>query len=802
MILGLEPLGLSPLGLPYDPSGDLSVSNPLEGALFDASLRRSFLVYAQPLNTITGNRETVKLGDGFASQSDDTLPDLVSTPLPHALFKAGLVSPYSSTNRVMSGGQIVDNALPSQGEMVFELNSGRLLPLKSLEWDLSPVSVLLGRPEYRLSQFAPIFQGVTGSINTSNPSECHVPLLDKTYRLKTPIITETYRGSGAALRGNGTTTFASGTCPFPSGSMTLECWIRPKTSSAVQKDLVGWRNGSSAGQRQIRFSSIAGPNNAPEVVIRNDAGTQFILSSSSTGLNVLVPASMYHLAFILDAANLSLSLVVDLDNLSQSVYVMPVTGTFATTLNTLAFLRTPDIASNFADVDIDEVRVYPSALTIDQINANRDRQLSSASSMSAYYKIDEGTGSTLFDSSPGAHNLTISGAVKWVGSLEGSTDLAGQTPPLCEGVSRQLEPVSVDAQNYVYEVSRNPTTSTIVVSSVADKGDPTYVIDAPVSDIYDWVPIVGHCVTSRMGTRTLLRLQAPPQGTLTVSVTSDVVDFAGLILRLAQDYPVVGNRFDNTEIDLIAFTQASNNYPQIVRLCLRGENPNIWDAIQDLAKKSGAWVTVRRTGELTVKVLEEPTTAKFRLNENDVQSGGVSLIAKTLAVKRVTLKYRPYQTTQQAGNLSTSLSQATIADLGKPYRSVSTPVSRGVLRARPSAEDLVQDTLYDDPEEVYNEALRRQVLWGVNRATYALPLSRGLYQYSIGDVIEVSILGVDGNYVENLQNALLVIVGYQEDPSSNAVTLEAWGRYYTYGNLISDIGEVFVTDDGQKIVID
>lgn len=815
MIFGLEPFGLSPFGLSYDPTGDLSVPNPLAGLLTDSSLQRSYLVYALPLNTLTGLREIVKLGDGFASQSNDTLPAPLLSSLPHALFKAGLVAPYASTNAVMANGQIVANALPTQGVISFETNTLRLLHLKSLEWDLATIAIMVGQCEARLSECVTIFNGVTASIadtaagassssGSANPSQCDIPLLDKTYRLTTPIITETYRGSGAALRGDGSTTYAAGTCPCPSGSMTIEAWIRPKTLAATAKDLVGWRNGTLAGRRSLSLIS-GGLNNTPAAVVRNDAGTSFILSATSAGSFVLSTAIMYHLAFILDAVNLILTLIVDLDNLTQTVYTMPLTGTFLTTLSNLTLLRSPDTSANFADADIDEVRIYPVALTIDQLNANRDIQLPDPSITAAYYKVDEGTVTTLFDSSPGAHNLTVSGTLKWVGSLEGDASLAGQYPPLWEGLHRQVEPVSVDSQNYVYEVSRNPSATIVTVSSVADKGDPVYIIDTSIADIYDWTPVAGHCVISRMGTRTLLRLQTPPQGTLTVTVTTDVTDFAGIIRRLAQQYPVASNRFTNLEIDLVTFAQTSFKYPQIVFTGLRLANANIWDLMQELAKKSGAWLTVLRTGELTVRVLEEPLTPKFFLTENDVAADAVVMVNKTLAVKRTTLNYRPYQTVQQPNNLATSLSPATKADLGKPLRSVSTPVSAAVLAARPSALDLTQDTLYDDPGQVYTEAVRRQALWGVNRATYSLPLSRGLYQYNIGDVVGVTIQAVDGSYVENLLNAILVIVGYTENANTSSITLQCWGLQYKEVlamGLIADDGTALTTDDGLSLVID
>lgn len=807
MLFGLGPFGLSPFGLPDDSSGSFSISDPFQAFLTDSQASRTFLLFARPRNQITGEIINITLGDGFASQEDDTLPDEASTPTPHVLFRAGLLNPYYSSHRVMQSGQLIDNSSVSnpeavtgngqEGEIVFELATNRLSTLKLLEWDAAIVQILLGRPESRLSEFGVLFNGVTGTINASNAMECHVPLLDKSYKLSSNIINETYRGSGAALRGNGIDTYVDGTDPCPVGSMTMEVFIRPRTSASAQKDIIGWRNGTSAGQRVLRFSNLL--DNAPAAVVRNDSGTPFILTSTSLTAGVLAPFKMYHLAYVLDAVNLKLYLIIDLDYLTQQIYSMDVTGTFNTVLSNLTVLRTPDVSANFADIDISEARIYPRALTIDELNASRDLVLSDPTITQAYYPINEGTGTTLFDTSGGAHNLTIHGALKWVGSLEGDSTLAGQYPPLWEGINRQVEPVNVDAQNYVYEVSRNPVN--ITVSDVSDKGAPTLIMDAPVSDIYDWIPVAGHCVTSRMGSRTLLRLEAAPQGVLTVTTETDTKDYANVIRRLAQVYPTLANRLSNDEIDIVAFSQTAVKYPAAISIGLRNSNRTLWDLIQEIAKKSGAWAIFTRLGMLTTRVLEGPSIPKFRLTEKDVQSSAVVMLAKTLAARRTTLKYRNYSTTQQPTALATSLSPAEIADLGKASRSVSTPIDVRVLAVRPAAQDLVQETLYDDPFEVYTEAVRRQGLWGVNRATYLLPLTRGTYQYEIGDEFEASIQAVDGSYVENLQNAELVVVARTEDANQNTV-LECWGLNQGYGFIATDGNDVLVTDSGESIVID
>lgn len=794
MIFGFQPFGWAPFGY-YIPGEDLSIPSPVTSLLANPGLFRTYLLLARPYDYIAGERVDIILStDGYASWPDDTLPDDTVTLYANRLFRAALLSPYNARNAVMSGGSLSADPLPSQGDTTIENASGRFRHLLKLEWDAAYCQVLLGRPEFSLSQFTPIFTGVTGTINSSTVDEIHLPLLDNSRLLRKPIIPDIYRGMGAAIRGNGSTGYATGSLDCPEGAVTIELRVRPLSSASTSKVFCGWRNGSGvAGQRILRFSNTGA--NALEALVTNDAGTTYTVP----GMTPLSTFKLHHIALTLDPAENVIFLYVNPGTNTEQAISQVTTGTFNTFLDTFSLMRLPDTSAQFADIDIDEVRVWDIALSRDEIIANKDREIPpTTDNLYAYYRCNEGTGDTLFSAVLSKADLTLSGGYSWVGSLEGGPDIAGQTPPVWEGLRRQVEPVNVDPQNYVYEVSRNPT-GAITVSDVQDSGSPSYTMDSPVSDIYAWSPVAGHCVTAYMDGRTLLRLEAAPQGTLTVTVTSDTLDTAAIVKKLAKTY----GGFTDSQIDLLSFALTTASYPATVGIGSRLEPRHTWDMMQEVARKAGGWVTMTRQGLLTIKILSRPSVPKFRITENDVQVGGVALVARTQAVKSVRLGYRPYSTTQTS-DLATSLTEAEKADLGQPLRYTSpTPVDVTLLSARPDALDLIQETLYDDEDDAYQESLRRAEIWGRDCGTWVLPFTVGLFQYQIGDEIICDIREENGEYVENLREHKLVIVEYIEDPKLDTINVFGWGEIPTPIDIIAtDEGEGLGTDDDEGIGAD
>ena len=108
-------------------------------------------------------------------------------------------------------------------------------------------------------------------------------------------------------------------------------------------------------------------------------------------------------------------------------------GTANYTVNIGAGAYDPLGSSRYYDGNLDEIRVWNSARTIDEIKANMFKQLNGdESNLQAYYKMSTATGTTLVDNTSNSNDGTISGAT-WgtnyvpLGNLNSSyqTDMEG-----------------------------------------------------------------------------------------------------------------------------------------------------------------------------------------------------------------------------------------------------------------------------------------------------------------------------------------------------------------------------------------
>lgn len=787
--------GPQPFGWPRRTGTSHTIASLISKLLSDTSLRKTYLFLAYPRDPASGTVIAVKISsDGYASEPGDTLYD--GTSADSWLFRAGLTVPYNSQNRVVSGGKLSDSPSPNITAVTIENSTGRFRNLLALDWYNAKVVLLLGHESYTLSQFIPLFIGVTAPISSTTQDEINIPLIDNSYKLRRPLTNAKYMGMGAALRGNGSTGFGqASTLSIPAGSMSLECWVRPLTSASTQKNIAGWRSGTAAGCRELRLASTGA--NKVQFNARNDAGTLFT-ATATVSISALV---RHHICVTLDTSLHFLILYIDYGATTQEIVQISVTGTFNTTISGFTILRLPDASSNFADMDIDEIRVWPSVVGATDVLARKNRQLLASEILltSAYYQANEGTGTTLFDSVASPHNITLSGTTSWVGTLEGGTEIAGQTPPTIEGVRREVQPVLVDSQNLVYEVARSLTA--ITLSAVKDKGAATITNDGAVADIYSPTVSSGHYVTAYMGDRVLIRVGALPSGTLTVTATGDTLDTAGIIKKLAITY---GGMIDVTEIDTASFTRVTSEHPYTIGISTRLETRQIWDMCQEIARKANGWVTVTRAGLLTIKILTKPVTPRITLDSNSVQSS-VTRVSFTVACAAVQIAYRPYDTQQAIGNLSTSLTEAQRYDLSQPYRYEPTPLNTSLLSVRPQAETLTQETLYDLQDDAHTVGGLRQTFWGRDLMTLSLPLTQGLYQYEIGDEVTMLLQSPDFTFIENLFIIIGTIIGYTEVPTLDAISIEVLCEvppFVTVSGLEIPVLQyyVLVSDDASEIL--
>ncbi len=159
------------------------------------------------------------------------------------------------------------------------------------------------------------------------------------------------------LLGDGFTTFGAVTLAMPAGSMTIGCWVRPRTSLSSLRYLANVQNGTAAGQRAIYFAGSAA--NDLSFAVRNDAGTQFSIDSSS-GYPGGVPAGTWaYVAAVLDATNHKILLYIN----GALINSTTVSGTFNTALSNFTLMRAADASSGFFDGELSELTIYSIAQT-------------------------------------------------------------------------------------------------------------------------------------------------------------------------------------------------------------------------------------------------------------------------------------------------------------------------------------------------------------------------------------------------------------------------------------------------------
>ncbi len=214
------------------------------------------------------------------------------------------------------------------------------------------------------------------------------------------------------LLGDGVSTYgtvtASGVPIPPQGSFTFGIWVRPRTSLSALRYLVNLQSGTAAGQRSL-YLSASGPNDVTWAV-RNDAGTQYVIDSASNLPGGLPAGQWSYVAAVLDTTRMLILLYVN----GTQVNSLAITGTYNTALSTMVVLRAADSASGYFDGEISELAIYNAALMPQVGPTNPLYPIywyhgiptplagslleTTITSLYAYYRFAEGTGTTSADS--------------------------------------------------------------------------------------------------------------------------------------------------------------------------------------------------------------------------------------------------------------------------------------------------------------------------------------------------------------------------------------------------------------------
>ncbi|MFA6472817.1 MAG: LamG domain-containing protein [Candidatus Latescibacterota bacterium] len=215
------------------------------------------------------------------------------------------------------------------------------------------------------------------------------------------------QNGGYALKFDGTDDAVSATMNTgnTNSTMTLEFWFTQVTTQVGTKYLADFRSISGTNNRRVMpflNSGAIGIFCAPNTGDDTNAVTQ------STGITASAN-KWYHVAVTINGSTIKMY-VNGKQYISTSL-----TDSYALTGTEILTLANDYLGAVFANVKIDEVRVWSSERTEAQIKANMFKELSGAEAgLLSYYKMSDGAGAALSDNqTAGLYAGTLSGGTIW-----------------------------------------------------------------------------------------------------------------------------------------------------------------------------------------------------------------------------------------------------------------------------------------------------------------------------------------------------------------------------------------------------
>lgn len=218
------------------------------------------------------------------------------------------------------------------------------------------------------------------------------------------------QNGGYALKFNGTdgAVSAAMTTGNTNSTATIEMWFAPVATQSGVKYLADLRSVSGTNSRRVMpflDSGVIGVYSAPNVNNETNA------ISVSTGVSA-APNVWHHVAITINGA--TLKVYVD----GKLYTTTSLTDSYALTGTEVLTLASDYLGTAFANIKIDEVRVWSSERSQAEINAYMHKELAgSEAGLLAYYRMSNGSGTTLADNQTAAGNPgTLAGGVAWVAS--------------------------------------------------------------------------------------------------------------------------------------------------------------------------------------------------------------------------------------------------------------------------------------------------------------------------------------------------------------------------------------------------
>lgn len=211
-------------------------------------------------------------------------------------------------------------------------------------------------------------------------------------------------GSGYCLRFSGGTdyvTVASAAALNLTSAVTLECLIKPATLTGGAQLLISKGEGANNENYALYFY----PGNREFEFVISVGGTRYSLFSGQNKVNVV--DRWFHVAATYDGT----TRYVYLDGV-QIASSTAISGNMNTNTDAVNIGGRGKFNVYFNGA-MDEVRVWNTARSQAQIDANKFASLGATANLVGDWKFDEGTGTTAYDSSGGAYDGTLTNGPVW-----------------------------------------------------------------------------------------------------------------------------------------------------------------------------------------------------------------------------------------------------------------------------------------------------------------------------------------------------------------------------------------------------
>ncbi|QXU48273.1 T9SS type A sorting domain-containing protein [Chryseobacterium sp. D764] len=269
-------------------------------------------------------------------------------------------------------------------------------------------------------------------------------------------------GSYALSLDGSTESGTAGNLTLSGSALSFEGWIKPssfKSASPYISSIMGTEV-SDSNSAFLRLGDASLANNKLQFVVSINNVQQKLASATALNAN-----TWYHVAATYDGANMKLYINGVLDATKAQTGNVNSTGAF-----NVGYLY--NTSRNF-NGKIDEVRVWKRALSQTEISQNMCNVTVPATSLAAYWKFNEGSGSTVQDTSGNGVTLTLTGvdASNWGTDLPCTTgtSLLARNASIQKAVNAGQINIKNQIKLYPNPVSKS-SSLTVSVSDEYSKG--------------------------------------------------------------------------------------------------------------------------------------------------------------------------------------------------------------------------------------------------------------------------------------------------------------------------------------------